>query len=540
MPRRRPFRLLTWSPLAIAVLGAAFAFCGALLPGSGRLAAAPTPVTTRLKVMNLNIFYGGDELNLQNGNWCIRADGCPETLAQVIEEIRRADPDVVGIEEGEHNACAIALALGWNCSARMQIVSRLPIIDPPGGNGVYLFVQTAPGKVVAMMNVHLPSDPYGPYLVRDGGSPEELQALETSVRLPAIQQQIAILPALLRAGIPVFLTGDFNSPSHHDWTAAVAAVRPEVAFPFDWPVSRALANAGFRDGYRIVHPDPVAVPGFTWSPGGPETVSNDVWDRIDWVLAAGNAIPVASTVVGEGGFPDAGITIDPYPTDHRGVLSTFDVTPGTTPILVAVSSRRVFAGETLMVTFHARGRSGEAIAIMPAGGPAGAAIVRRSTGGAVDGTLAFGTSSLQPGAYEAALLDSAGTVVSRSPFWLYLPGTPPSLTTSKGVYVIGEPIQVSWKAAPGFRWDWLGVYSPGESDSSKVSTQRMSGYGGNGHYRLYVYTRTAIEGTATFSSDSFPGYNVWPLQTGTFEIRLLLDDGYRSLASSPPFKVVKP
>jgi len=538
MPRRRPSRPMTWFPIAVLCAGGLYG--AAFLPGADRLSAAPTPVTTLLRVMNLNIFYGGDELNLQNGNFCVRADGCPETLAQVIEEIRRAAPDVVGLEEGEHNACAIAQALGWNCSARMQIVSRLPLIDPPGGDGVYLFVQLAPGKVVAMMNVHLPSDPYGPYLVRDGGTGEELRALETSVRLPAIQQQLAALPGLLRAGIPVFLTGDFNSPSHHDWTAPVAAVRPEVRFPFDWPVSRALASAGFRDAYRVVHPDPVAVPGFTWTPGGPESVTDEVHDRIDWVLAAGSVTPIASTVVGEGGFPDAGVTIDPYPTDHRGVLSTYNVTPGTSPILVAVGARRVFAGETLMVTFHARGRSGEAVAIVPASGGAGAALVRSPTGGTADGALSFATSPLVPGAYEAALLDSGGSIVSRSPFWLYAPGTPASLATSKSVYVSGEPIEVSWKNAPGSRWDWLGIYSPGESDGSKVSTERQSGYGGNGHYRLYQYTRTAIEGTATFSADSFPGYTVWPLQPGNYEIRLLLDDGYRTLASSPPFKVVKP
>ena len=333
MPRR-PSRSLPWFPVAVAV--GLFAFT--VLPGPRPLAAAPVPAGAPLRVMTLNIFYGGDELNLQNGNFCLRADGCPETLAQVIEEVRRAAPDVIGFEEGEHNACVIAEALGWNCSARMQIASRLPLIDPPGGNGVYLFVQIAPGKVAAMMNVHLPSDPYGPYLVRDGGTEADLRALETSVRLPAVRDQLAALPGLLRAGLPVFLTGDFNSPSHLDWTEAVAAVRSDVHFPFDWPVSHALADAGFRDGYRLVHPDPIATPGFTWSPGGPETVTNDVFDRIDWELAAGNAVPRGSTVVGEPAFPDAGVTIAPYPTDHRGVVTSFDVTPGTPPIFAAAGS----------------------------------------------------------------------------------------------------------------------------------------------------------------------------------------------------------
>src|SRR5262245_50744389 len=83
-------------------------------PGARPAAAAPRPAPTiELGVMTLNIFYGGDELNLGNGQFCLRADGCPETLGKVIEVIRTANPDVVGIEEGERNAVTIASALGW-------------------------------------------------------------------------------------------------------------------------------------------------------------------------------------------------------------------------------------------------------------------------------------------------------------------------------------------------------------------------------------------------------------------------------------------
>jgi hypothetical protein len=235
-------------------------------------------------------------------------------------------------------------------------------------------------------------------------------------------------------------------------------------------------------------------------------------------------------VVGEPGDPDAGVTISPYPTDHRGVVTTFEVTPGSMPMLVAVGSRRVFAGETLAVRFHARGRKDGAVAIVPAGGGAASAVARRATGGRTDGTLSFATAgtapgAYAPGAYEAALLDGTGAVLSRSPFWLYAAGTAPSVATAKSLYVSGEPIEVSWKADPGFKWDWLGVYSPGSADD---------------HYALYTYTHTAIEGTTTFSAASSTGAAEWPLPPGTYEIRLLLDDGYRALASSAPFKVVKP
>jgi len=298
--------------------------------------AVAGPAAVELRVMTLNIFYGGDELNLTNGQFCLRPDGCPETLARVVEAIRAANPDIVGLEEGERNTAAIAGALGWYASERMQIISRYPLIDPPGGDGIYIFVQLAPGRVAALANVHLPADPYGPYLVRDGAPPEEVRTLEESLRLPAIRDRLRVLPGLAAGGIPVFLTGDFNSPSHLDWTEAVSAVRDVVRYPFAWPVSVALANAGFRDSYRRVHPDPVAVPGFTWTPGSPEAVKNEVNDRIDWVLSAGPAAARDSRVVGEAGGPDVEIPFNPWPTDHRGVVSTFDVTPGVAPVMAAV------------------------------------------------------------------------------------------------------------------------------------------------------------------------------------------------------------
>ena len=108
---------------------------------------------------------------------------------------------MIGLEEAEHSTRRVARALGWYASERLQVVSRYRLIDPPDGNGLYVFVELAPGKVVAVANSHLPSDPYGPYLVRDGGTAEELDALERSTRLPAIQQQLAVLPGLAARGM---------------------------------------------------------------------------------------------------------------------------------------------------------------------------------------------------------------------------------------------------------------------------------------------------------------------------------------------------
>ena len=495
--------------------------------------AAASPVT--VKVMTLNIFYGGDEWNLDTGQWCVDPAGCPETMQHVVSTIEAADPDIIGLQEATANECVLADMLGWYCEPRLQLISRFPLIDPPGANGVYILAEVASGRFVAISNVHLPSDPYGPYWVRDGEPRSAVLDLERSTRLPAIQRQLDVLPGLAASGMPVFLTGDFNSPSHLDWTPAVDAVREQVRYPVVWPVSKALADAGFRDSYREVHPDPVAVPGFTWTPPGTlESVPDEVHDRIDWVLVQGAAETLGTKLVGEAGGPDVDVERDPYPTDHRGVVSTFRVEPANPIPFAAVAARRVFVGEDLTVRFHGPGAR---IVLVRAGNGPGAALASRPTGGAADGALTFPMGGLAPGVHEALLVSSGGTVLSRSPFWLYAAGTSPSLRTSGVVYEVGEPIRVRWRAAPGYRWDWMGVFAPGRGPAQNAE-ECNAGLCGNGHYLLYDYTETRIQGSTLIGPASFAGYRTWPLKVGTYEIRLLMDDGYRLLAISNSFKVV--
>ncbi len=515
------------------------ALLAVLLAALSAASAAPAPTaSTTLKVMSFNIFYGGDELNLQTRQFCKDPAGCPETLEQVVVAIRASGADVVGLQEPTMNTRTIAEKLGWNYSERTSYISRFPIIDPPGANGLYVFVEPVPGRVVAVANVHLPAEPYGPYEARDGATRDEVLQLENDLRVPAVQTEIQELPELAAQGIPVFLTGDFNSPSHFDWTPAVDAVRADVPYPVVWPASKALADAGFVDSFRSVYPNPVARPGFTWTPGSPEGEKVEVHDRIDWVLSSGPATATASSVVGEAGNPNVDIPVDPWPSDHRGVVSTFDVTPAPMPLLAAVESRSLEQGQTLRVRFHAAGEAGEEVSLLRVHGVDPAAT--KSTGGAVDGTLSFPTGALLPGAYLARLVDPSGDVISQSRFWLYKPGAPTTVTTNKSRYMVGEPIRVSWKKAPGMKWDWLGVYKAGESADNPNNSTCSAGYCGNGHYLVYTYTHASIEGSTTISAaTALVGWKTWPLGTGTYEIRLLLDDGYRSVTSSPRFKIVQ-
>jgi hypothetical protein len=204
-----------------------------------------------------------------------------------------------------------------------------------------------------------------------------------------------------------------------------------------------------------------------------------------------------------------------------------------------VASRSLEQGQTLRVRFHARGEAGEDVSLLRLGDAVPAAT--KSTGGAVDGTLSFPTVDLHPGAYLARLIDPGGEVISQSRFWLYRPGATTTVSTNKSRYTVGEPIRVSWKKAPGMKWDWLGVYKAGESADNPNNSTCSAGYCGNGHYLVYTYTHAAIQGSTTFSdATALVGWKTWPLGTGTYEIRLLMDDGYRSVASSPRFKIVQP
>jgi hypothetical protein len=196
-------------------------------------------------------------------------------------------------------------------------------------------------------------------------------------------------------------------------------------------------------------------------------------------------------------------------------------------------------GRPLSVVFHARGRRGEQVGIVKVGGEGADAVARVPTGlgSPEDGTALLSTAGLRRGAYEAVLLDKHDDVLSRSAFWLYRPGERTKVWTSRHVYRKGSPIRVSWSKAPGMRWDWLSVFPAG----GKLPRQSIcnAGYCGNDDYLIYEYTHTQIEGTTRFTKDSLVGNGSWPLKPGRYEIRLLLDDGYRAVARSKPFRVVK-
>jgi hypothetical protein len=149
---------------ALTLVAAALTACGS---GSSASSPAPSAAPMKLKVMEFNIEYGGTQVS----------------FAKVVEAVKKADPDVVGLEEAETNTPRLARLAGYPYfSSGLQMVSRYPILEPSGAEGAYALIEVQPGHVVAISNVHLPSAPYGPNWIRDGKTAEQVVALENKAR----------------------------------------------------------------------------------------------------------------------------------------------------------------------------------------------------------------------------------------------------------------------------------------------------------------------------------------------------------------------
>jgi endonuclease/exonuclease/phosphatase family metal-dependent hydrolase len=278
--------------------------------------------------MTFNIWHGGD--------------AGKQPLSQTAKVIQMAGADIVGIQETRghevngvrpDNARKIAELLGWHYfdqGSPSGIMSRFPIVtNTPGKFGVC--VRLPSGREAWMFNTHLSHAPYQPYqLLRIpyADAPFIATAAEAvdaarMARGAQVERLVAELQPILSAKKMAFLTGDFNEPSHQDWTErAAAAGKCPLAVPY--PTTIAITSAGLRDAFRAFHPDEVANPGWTWTPLTKPEDPKDRHDRIDFVFYTPGLVIKACEVIGEAAA-SAHIVVDPYPSDHRAVAATFEI-----------------------------------------------------------------------------------------------------------------------------------------------------------------------------------------------------------------------
>jgi hypothetical protein len=473
--------------------------------------AAPTQVS--VKVLTFNI--GGDEW----GGWTHRP-GSPATaaaMADVVTAIQTSGADVVGVQEpyGRMRELAAALGPGWYSAPRLYLLSRFPIVEPPGADGVWGYIEPVPGEVFAMFDAHLPSYPYGPSRIIKGDPRSAVVKMERRVRVPYVKKRLAYAKPLIAAGVPTFFTGDFNSPSWRDWTKAVIAQRPYHPYPIRWPVSLTMEAAGFRDSLRQVSPDPNATPAYTWPASyyGHDAKRLRRFDRIDFVWDAGPITPTAAQILGEPGSPYTDIASSPWPSDHRAVVSTFTVQPVPMPALVSVADALVPQGDPVDVTYGARERH-DTVDVVPARGAPSSALASFTVTGA-SGTTSFDSTTLAPGNYDVVLADPGGADLGRVRFTVVTPGAAPRLSLADRTLRGTQPLRVTWRNDPGNRFDWLGIVPAGGG------TPRIEPLYG------WRYIGAQVDGTAKFGPRQ---HGKWPLRSGRWSVWLCIDDGYACTA----------
>ena len=147
------------------------------------------------------------------------------------------------------------------------------------------------------------------------------------------------------AGYTIILGGDFNEPSHQDWTEETKDLYDHHGFVIPWTVPVLLDEAGLKDAYREFYPDVLNYPGFTYPSDNPAKPADKItWapkaderDRIDYIwyypekglkvkdaaiFGPKNSIVRAQRVqeTSKDKFIEP---LGVWPTDHKGVLVTF-------------------------------------------------------------------------------------------------------------------------------------------------------------------------------------------------------------------------
>lgn len=301
----------------------------------------------------------------------------PGGFEAIADEIARLEPDFVTLSEvRNYNGTRFCDRIVAALEARGKtyhsfysydtgLLSRHPLTDSAtvfphfdDHGTIYRLNTILDGKEYAVYTAHLDylNDTY--YEVRgyDGNSWKQMVAPLTDVneilRRNALSQRDEAIDSFLidsrrqlERGATVIIGGDFNEPSYLDWTEATADSADHHGVVMDWPATKRLGEAGFNDAYRVLFPDPVTHPGYTypadneacevaklsWAPKADER------ERIDYVMfhPASGLRPVEAYIVGPRGCIVRGErtethSSDPiveplglWPTDHKALFVRF-------------------------------------------------------------------------------------------------------------------------------------------------------------------------------------------------------------------------
>lgn len=248
------------------------------------------------KIMTFNIEDGAELYSIDN----------------VVDIIKKANVDTVSLSESFtsdinaiNNAELIAKKLKWQSITlrnKTTVMSKyhLNIWKPTNdvGFGHEVIRVYFDNIEYYIISVHFPDFPYQPFQVTNKKycydtcqlmqvTPEDLIKQAHRARSEYAEDVYNIIEELKSEYStkysPIVVLGDFNEPSHLDWThnAFDSKIVPMVV---KYPVSVGLYKRDLIDTYREIYPDEVANPGHTWYP---KTDKTERSDRIDFIYTYG-------------------------------------------------------------------------------------------------------------------------------------------------------------------------------------------------------------------------------------------------------------
>jgi len=298
-----------------------------------------------ITILNFNLWNGGQNRNI--------------SAHQYAEFIKNSNVDIACLQETstwvgdeyseiikENIAPVIAQILGWNVYIQRTthtystaILSKYnhtkifyyeSIYNGTSENDIIAVefqVDKAksfnPRSKVLVLNDHLNDDPYQPEILNNlTGKPlnesksfidEQINSAyktRSEIFFKKINK-VLLNRTFEETNIPVFITADYNEPSHLDWTER-AWRNGDVPCICEWPTSKGLYNIGFQDSFRTIYTDEVKYKLNSWSVAWED--KGQRFDRIDIIYHMN--IEVESVKYINTGF-----------SDHQAVVASFSLAP---------------------------------------------------------------------------------------------------------------------------------------------------------------------------------------------------------------------
>lgn len=281
-----------------------------------------------LTVLSWNVWHAG------------HAKAYPEKGCEgTIGILKKSNADVILMVETYGSAPMVADSLGYRyhlISDNLCIYSRYPIIEKyafPDSistfnfGGVKIDVDGTPVRLFDTWLHYLPDMRLAP----TDKPEEEILAWEAAgTRDDEIRRILSVLKPMLAEtdSIPIIMGGDFNVHSHLDWTEVTQNLYNHGGAVVRWPVSVAMEEAGFKDSFREMNPDPVEKLGVTWLTDADAQETECRLDRIDFIYYQGKTIEATESECYDNSlgktFSFKGEDFF-YPSDHGFVLTVFDL-----------------------------------------------------------------------------------------------------------------------------------------------------------------------------------------------------------------------